>query len=235
MKLTLIGAGPGDPELITIKGQKALQNADVVLYDALINTELLKYAPKAEHIYVGKRRAIHSMSQEQINDKIIELSKTNKNIVRLKSGDPFIFGRGHEEIDFAESHGMTTDVIPGVSSIQLGGLFNIPLTRRGVNDSFWVVTATCEDGSLSREINLAAQSTSTLVILMGLHKLNEIVDIMKKSGKENASVALISKGSWPDEKIVTGTVNNIEEVVAKENINAPTIIIIGDVVDLFRH
>ena len=141
-RITLIGAGPGDAELITLKGIKALQTADVVLYDALVNEELLDFAPAgAVKVYVGKRSGDHSYSQDAVNKLMVDYALNYGHAVRLKGGDPFVFGRGYEEIDFAASYSITTQVIPGISSsISVPGLQLIPVTHRGLSESFWVVT-----------------------------------------------------------------------------------------------
>jgi uroporphyrin-III C-methyltransferase len=230
-KVTLIGAGPGDPDLITIKGAKALANANVVLYDALINRELLNYAPNATHIFVGKRKGMHSFSQDEINELIVSSAFEFGNAVRLKGGDPFIFGRGSEEIDHIESFGIETEVISGISSaMAVPASVGIPLTRRGISESFWVITGTTSERKLSKDVYLAAQSTATVVILMGMSKLSEIVSIFKKFNKNEVPTAIIQNGTTASEKIGLGTINTIEEVVAKNKLASPAIIVIGEVV-----
>ncbi len=181
-QVTLVGAGPGDPDLLTIKGAKALAEANVVLYDALANEELLSYAPKkALKIFVGKRKGCHAYTQEEINQLIVDNALTYGNVVRLKGGDPFIFGRGSEEIEFVESFGIPTFVVPGISSsIAVPASQGISLTKRGVSESFWVITGTTSARKLSADVALAAQSTATVVILMGMSKLEEIVALVSK-------------------------------------------------------
>jgi uroporphyrin-III C-methyltransferase len=187
-KVTLVGAGPGDPELISIKGTKALADADVVLYDALVHPDLLKYAPeKAQKVYVGKRAGQCSYAQEEINKLIVDYAVHFGHVVRLKGGDPFIFGRGHEELVFAKENGLDTAIIPGISSsISVPEMQEIPLTRRGVNESFWVITGTTKSGDFSRDINLAAQSSATVVILMGMNNLDRITEIFRNAGSCNS-------------------------------------------------
>ena len=233
-KLTLVGAGPGDPDLITVKGLKALADADVVLYDALAHPDILSYAPKrAEKIFVGKRFGVCQFPQEKINELIVEYALKFGHVVRLKGGDPFVFGRGHEEILHAKSFGIITEVIPGVSSsYSVAELQGIPLTRRGVNESFWVLTGTTKDHELSEDIRLAATSTATVVILMGMNKLQEIVDIFKKEGKSELPVAIIQNGSLPTERIALGTVGTIIAESQKQSLAAPAVIVIGEVVRL---
>ncbi|MBQ0909316.1 uroporphyrinogen-III C-methyltransferase [Flavobacterium sp. F-328] len=230
--VTLVGAGPGDPDLLTIKGAKALAEADVVLYDALANEEILTYAPKkAIKIFVGKRKGCHEYSQDQINQLIVDNALTYGHVVRLKGGDPFIFGRGSEEIDFIESFGIPTSVVPGISSsIAVPAYQGISLTKRGVSESFWVITGTTSDRKLSNDVALAAQSSATVVILMGMSKLTQIIDLFQKESKGETPVAIIQNGTTAQEKIGVGTINNIEHVVVQEQLSSPAIIVIGEVV-----
>lgn len=230
-KLSVVGAGPGDPELITLKGIKALQTADVVLYDALINKELLDYAPQAELIYVGKRKSNHRYSQDQINDLIVKNALTKGHVVRLKGGDPFVFGRGAEEIEFAQGYGLETQVVSGISSsIAVSASAGIPLTKRGIAQSFWVITGTTSQRKLSEDVRLAAQSSATVVILMGMSKIKEIVEVFALSGKENMPVGIIQNGTTTREKTGFGTINTIESIIAKKQLSSPAIIVIGEVV-----
>ncbi len=233
-KLTIVGAGPGDPELITLKGLKAIENADVILYDALVNPLLLEYSkvgtPK---IFVGKRKGIHTFTQDQINDLIVENATKYGNVIRLKGGDPFVFGRGFEEIQYAGKFNISTEYIPGISSsISVLGLQGIPVTHRGSSESFWVVTATTSNGELSGDIQIAAQSTATIVILMGLTKLEEITKIFISQGKQDTAIAIIQKGSLPDENIAIGTMSTILDIVSEKHIAPPAVIVIGNVVKL---
>jgi uroporphyrin-III C-methyltransferase len=230
--VTLVGAGPGDPDLLTIKGAKALAEAQVVLYDALANEEILTYAPKkAIKIFVGKRKGCHAYSQEQINQLIVDNALTYGNVVRLKGGDPFIFGRGSEEIDFIESFGIPTAVIPGISSsIAVPAYQGISLTKRGVSESFWVITGTKSDRKLSNDVALAAQSTATVVILMGMSKLSQIVQLFQKEHKGETPIAIIQNGTTEHEKLGVGTVDTIQEIVVTEKLSSPAIIVIGEVV-----
>ena len=230
--VTLVGAGPGDPDLLTVKGAKALAKADVVLYDALANEELLSYAPKkALKIFVGKRKGCHAYSQDEINQLIVDNALTYGHVVRLKGGDPFIFGRGSEEIDYVESFGIPTFVIPGISSaIAVPAYQGIPLTKRGVSESFWVITGTTSSRQLSSDIHLAAQSSATVVVLMGMSKLEEIVAIFQSESKGETSVAIIQNGTTPEEKIGIGTIDTIQEIVTEQQLSSPAIILIGAVV-----
>ena len=232
-KLTVIGGGPGDPDLITVKAIKALASANVVLYDALVNNELLKYAPdEAELIFVGKRKGCYSYRQDQINELIVSRAKTDGHVVRLKGGDPFVFGRGAEEMEYATKFGIDVAMIPGISSaLAVPAYQNIPLTKRESSESFWVITGTTKEHKLSQDVALAAQSTATVVILMGMGKLHEITKVFKLFGKARTPVAVIQNGTLPQEKVVTGSVECIVALVEEHQLSNPAIIVIGEVVE----
>ena len=228
---TLVGAGPGDPDLITVKGIKALQNADVILYDALISKELLKYAPNAVIHFVGKRKDNHRYSQAEINKLIVDNAFNYGNVVRLKGGDPFIFGRGSEEIEFVESFGIETMTIPGISSsMAVPSSVGISLTKRKVAESFWVITGTTSQGKISNDIYLAAKSKATIVILMGMSKLDEIIEVFQLENKGGIPVTIIQNGTTKQEKIGVGCIDSIQEVVEQQKLANPAIIVIGEVI-----
>lgn len=233
-RVTLVGAGPGDAELITLKGVKALQTADVVLYDALVNDDLLEYAPaNAVKVYVGKRSGDHSFSQDNINRLMVDYALNYGHVVRLKGGDPFVFGRGHEELDFAAEYNIPTQVVPGISSsIGVPGLQGIPVTHRGLSESFWVVTGTTSDGKISQDIYAAAKTNATVVVLMGIHKLAKIAEIFKNEGKGKLPVAVIQSGTTVNEKVAIGTADTIAELAAQQGITSPALIVFGEVVSL---
>ena len=230
--LTLVGAGPGDPELITLKAVKALEAADIVLYDALVSKEILALIPPGTPlISVGKRAGMHSHTQDEINSLIVESAFLYGNVVRLKGGDPYVFGRATEEIECASRYGIPTRVIPGISSaLSVPAAVSIPLTSRGVSESFWVVTGTTMTGGLSGDVALAAQSTATVIILMGLKKLGEIMALFQEYGKGETPVAVIQNGTLPTQKHVVGTASTIVNLVNEEDLGSPGIIIAGDVV-----
>lgn len=230
-KLTVVGAGPGDAELITLKAIKALENADVVLYDALVNEELLQYATQAEIVFVGKRLGCHAYTQDQINELIVSMANRYGHVVRLKGGDPFIFGRGSEEIEFAEKFGLETAVVPGISSaLGVPASVGISLTQRKIAESFWVITGTTSSHELSKDVHLASKSAATVVILMGMHKLNEIVAIYKTNRTDDLPIAIIQNGTKNSEQKVVGNISSITKLVAEKNISSPAIIVIGEVV-----
>lgn len=230
-KLSLIGAGPGDPELITLKAIIALNEAQVVLYDALANEELLDYCnEECVKVYVGKKPGIHRYQQIYINDMIVDFARQYEHVARLKGGDPFLFGRGHEEMEHALAHHIDVEIIPGISSaIAVPELSGIPITKRGVNESFWTITGTTSSLELSKDIYLAAQSSATIVIMMGMSKLSEIVKIFKKSRGDHESIAIIQNGSTTKQKSVVGDLTNIEELVSEHKMGSPAIIVIGEV------
>lgn len=231
-KLTVVGAGPGDADLITLKAIKALKNADVVLYDALVNADLLEYVnPNAELIFVGKRRGCYRYQQEQINELIVARGKSHGHVVRLKGGDPFVFGRGAEEMEYAAKKGLQVAMVPGISSsLAVPAYQNVPLTKRGSSESFWVITGTTKQHKLSSDVALAAKSSATVVILMGMGKLSQIVKLFQQEGKYNLPVAIIQDGTTTREKIGVGTVNTIEAIVEEKQLSNPAIIILGEVV-----
>jgi len=231
-QLTLVGAGPGDPDLITRKGIQALQAANVVLYDALVHPDLLDYAPQqAERVFVGKRAGRHKFAQTDINYLIAAYAYSYGHVVRLKGGDPFIFGRGMEEKEYAERFGIPVTVVPGLSSVNAApGLQGIPLTQRGVNESFWVITGTTSARQLSADIALAAQSSATVVILMGTRKLGEIMALFRAQGKADLPVGVIFSASLPEETTIYGTVDTIEAAVAATPHHGPGLIVLGETV-----
>ena len=232
-RLTLVGAGPGDPDLITRKGWKALQMADVVLYDALIHPELLAEIPGfIPKIYVGKRSGDHSMSQDEINKEIVQAAQRYGHVVRLKGGDPFVFGRGMEEIEHAQKHGIfNIEVIPGISSAIAGpASAGIPVTCRGLSQGVWVLTATNKAGKLSASITSAAQSESTVVLLMGIKKLAEISAVFCQYRSPNTPLAIIQNATMENQKNWIGSLGQVVAGEVEIDAQAPGIIVIGEVI-----
>jgi uroporphyrin-III C-methyltransferase len=231
--ITLVGAGPGDPELITVKGLNAIKRADVILYDALVNERLLDYAPIAKKIFVGKRHGFASLTQKQINELLIEQTQKHVNIVRLKGGDPFVFGRGYEEIQAAQEAGIPIRVIPGISSsISVPALAGIPVTHRGLSTQFQVLSGTLATGEINPNLQELVSYSGTSVVLMGLSKLPEIVELFKHAGKEDANIAIISNGSLPNQEARVGTISNILDILNENPIPAPAVLVFGEVVGL---
>lgn len=232
--ISLVGAGPGDPDLITVKAIKTLKKADVVLYDALANKQLLGYCqPNCSQIFVGKRFGCHALSQQEINNLMVEKAFSHGHVVRLKGGDPFVFGRALEEMEAAKAAGIPYAVIPGISSaLAVPASQHIPLTARGISESFWVTTGTTRSGDISPDIALAAKSTATVILLMAMSKLETIMDIFCANGKGSTPVAIIQNGTTEQEKIVIGSVRNITFRAQFEGMENPAIIVIGEVVRL---
>lgn len=234
--ISIVGAGPGDPELITVKAMRRIQMADVVLYDRLVNEELLEYAPEnAVRIYCGKAPGQHSMPQEAIERLMIMHAAAGNRVVRLKGGDPFVFGRGGEELLAAADAGIPFEVIPGITSaVGAAASAGIPLTHRGVATSFAVVTGSrCNDASDPVRWDALAHSVDTLAIYMGMSQLGEITEQLIRHGKDpQTPVALIEKGTTANERTVTGTLANIVKLAAVMKISNPAMIIIGEVVNI---
>lgn len=232
--LSLVGAGPGDPELITLKAINTIREADVILYDALVNEALLQYAkPGAVLKFVGKRYGCHSLSQQEINHLIVEYAQSHGHVVRLKGGDPFVFGRAGEEIAAAKAAGIPVQVIPGISSALAAPAGQmIPLTSRGITESFWVTTGTTLTGGISSDLELAAQSTATVIILMAMSRLEAIMEIFSRHGKGDMPVAIIQDSTTEKEKMVIGTVKDIIFKSQYAGMANPAVIVIGEVVRL---
>ncbi|WP_423736876.1 uroporphyrinogen-III C-methyltransferase [Chitinophaga caseinilytica] len=232
--LSLVGAGPGDPDLITLKAIKTLRAADVILYDALASEELLRYArPGTLCLSVGKRAGRHAVPQEEINRLIVHYALSHGHVVRLKGGDPFLFGRAEEEIRAARQAGIPVSTVPGITSaIAAPASQSIPLTARGLHESCWIITGTTRSGHISADIALAARSTATVVVLMGMGHLREIMDIFSANGKSATPVAIIQSATTADERCITGSVQDITDTAVEAGMGSPAVIIIGETVRL---
>jgi uroporphyrinogen III methyltransferase/synthase len=235
-KVTLVGAGPGDSELITLKGIKALEAADCVFYDFLVDAGLLKYAAKAEHIYVGKRKGEHSLPQEELSRLLKDRALKGKNVVRLKGGDPLVFGRGADEIQYLRCYHINVEIIPGISSATgIPSSLGIPLTARGVSSSVAFLSGHEEDEHKDDPRPIAIPRADTLVFLMGLTKLNTIVDSLKKSGwPRETPIMIIANGTKPQEQIVKGTLLTIKELAQAEDLKPPALIVAGKTVEFYK-
>jgi len=235
--VTIVGAGPGDPDLISLKGLRAICNAEVILYDALVSPELMKSASYGcKRVYVGKRKGKKEFSQTEINQLIVFYAMKYKNVVRLKGGDPFVYGRGFEELEYATSKGVDVSVIPGISSsYAAASCSGIPLTSRGVNESFWIVTGTVSSGEISADLLKAARSEATIVVLMGLSKLEQIAQLISQVRGKQEPMAVIQEASLPSQKVVIGEACTIFKLALEANLNSPAIIMIGKVVDLKKN
>lgn len=234
-KVYIMGAGPGDLELLTLKGKRAIEEADCVVYDRLINPRILDFAKKdAEVIYLGKGNTEGGVIQDEINRTIVTKALEGKTVARVKGGDPFVFGRGGEEIQSLFDNGISFEVIPGItSSISVPAYAGIPVTHRGVARSFHVFTGhTMEDGTW-HNFEAIAKLEGTLVFLMGIKTLPIIVSDLVKNGKDSKTpVAIIEKGATADQRVTVGTLENIIEKAKERKIVPPAITIIGEVVNL---
>ena len=235
-KVVLVGAGPGDPSLITQKGIEALRKADCVFYDYLVNKDLLQFAPHATHVYAGKRKKDHSLPQEQLSKMLKSKAMQGINVVRLKGGDPLIFGRGADEINYLRSYFIDVDIIPGVSSATgIASLLGVPLTARGISTSVAFISGHSEDEDIKGAKPIIIPKCDTIVIMMGLSKIYEIIDTFKKDGWPlDTPMMIVANGTRDNEQIVTGTLNTIENLVKESKIAPPALIIVGKTVDFYH-
>lgn len=235
--VALIGAGPGDPELLTLKALRLLHEADVVLYDNLVGRAVLDYVRRdAELIYVGKRRAFHGVRQEGIHTLLVQHAKAGRRVVRLKGGDPFIFGRGGEEVEALAREGIDCVVVPGITAgIGAASYAGIPLTHREVSQSVRFVTGHRKDGAINLDWPELARADQTLVIYMGLPGLAEILTRLVEHGlPAETPAALVEKATLPDQRVVVGTVSNLFDEVQRVGVKGPTTAIVGRVVSYRR-
>ena len=231
----LVGAGPGDPELLTIRAYRLIQSADVALYDHLVSTAVLDLLPAAtERIYVGKERDHHTLPQEQINDLLVRLAHEGKRVLRLKGGDPFVFGRGGEEIDTLSAQGVPFEVVPGITAaLGVASYAGIPLTHRDYAQACIFVTGHLKDGSMDLDWQALARPRQTIVVYMGLLGLPVLCANLVAHGLSgDLPAAVVQQGTTGDQRVVTGTLQTLPQLVADAMLQPPTLIIVGDVVRL---
>ena len=233
-KVYIVGAGPGDPDLLTVKALKVLREADVILHDELIGDEIrgLLRSMKAELVDVGKRAGKHKMRQDEINELMVKLAKEGKVVVRLKGGDPFVFGRGGEEAEYLAKHRIPFEVVPGITSaIAVPAYAGIPVTHREFDPA--VVFITGREWRERLNWNALAKLNATIVILMGVSNLENIVKKLLENGKNpKTPVAIIERGCTSEQRVVVSDLENVVDVAKKEGVKAPAVIVIGDVVRL---
>lgn len=231
----LIGGGPGDPDLLTFRALRLMQQADVVVYDRLISKEVLDLTRRDAHrIYVGKERDNHSVPQDQINQLLVDLAKEGKRVCRLKGGDPFVFGRGGEEIETLTANGVNFQVVPGITAALGSSAYaGIPLTHRDYSQSVVFVTGHLKDGSMNLNWKGLAQPNQTIVFYMGLKGLPVICEKLMEHGlPADLPMALVQQATTPRQRVFTGTLGTMPELIANEEIKPPTLIIVGNVVKL---
>jgi len=231
MVVTLIGAGPGDPDLITLKAVKVLKKADVIIYDRLANEQILEHAPEnVKLIYVGKKAGEHYKKQPEINQIIVDNAKKYDNVIRLKGGDPFVFGRGGEEILELINNNIDFNVIPGVTSaIGAPTSLNLPVTHRAIATSFTVVTGHEDPTKKDKQVHWD-YTADTLIILMGIGNIKSNTDEIMKYRDPDTPACVIESGTLPEENVIFGNLNDISE----KEIHTPAILVIGNVIDIYK-
>lgn len=236
-EVALVGSGPGDPELLTLQAYKFIQQAEVVIYDRLVSKEIMALVPEhAELVYVGKMQSHHRVPQDGINQLIVDHAKAGKKVVRLKGGDPFVFGRGGEEAQFALANNVACHIVPGLTaSSACSSYVGIPLTHRQVAQSCTLVTGHVKNcGALDLPWHTLSDEKQTVVFYMGVKSLPIITKQLIDAGRrEQTPAALIHKGTTPEQQLYRGTLANLNEIVEQHNVKPPTLIVIGDVVDTF--
>jgi uroporphyrin-III C-methyltransferase len=236
-EVALVGAGPGDPDLLTLQAFRFIKQADVVIYDRLVSAEILALLPtNCERIYVGKKQADHRVPQDDINQLLVDYAKQHKKVLRLKGGDPFVFGRGGEEAQFALKHNIACHIVPGMTAASACTSYvGIPLTHRQVAQSCTFITGNVQNnGELALPWHALTDNKQTVVFYMGIKSLPIISEQLMAAGRKGSTpAALIHKGTSPQQKVYRGSLAKLNDLVALHNIKPPTLVVIGDVIDTF--
>jgi uroporphyrin-III C-methyltransferase len=236
-EVALVGAGPGDADLLTIQAFRFIKQADIVIYDRLVSDEIMALLPSTcEKIYVGKKQAVHRVPQDSINELLVKHAKLGKKVLRLKGGDPFVFGRGSEEAKFVLAKGVACHIVPGMTAASACTSYaGIPLTHRKVARSCTFITGHVQDnGALDLPWHTLSDDQQTIVFYMGIKSLPIIIEQLISAGRDkDTPAALIRKGTHTEQKVVKGSLCNLEGLVKSHNIKPPSLIIVGNVVDVF--
>jgi uroporphyrin-III C-methyltransferase/precorrin-2 dehydrogenase/sirohydrochlorin ferrochelatase len=231
----LVGAGPGDPELLTLRAARLMRSVDVVVYDYLVSDAVLALVDhRAERIYAGKRQGCHALAQDEINKLLVALARRGKRVLRLKGGDPFVFGRGGEECEFLAAHGVPFEVVPGVTSASGASCYaGIPLTHRSHAQAVVFATGHLKDGSSSLDWEMLARPNQTVVIYMGLTRLAEICrELVAHGASPSLPAAVIERATTDRQRVVSGTLTDLPGLAAQAGVKPPSLVIVGEVVSL---
>ncbi len=238
-EVALVGAGPGDPDLLTLQAYRFIKQADVAIYDRLVSEEIMALLPtNCERVYVGKKQAEHRLPQDGINQLLADYAKQQKKVLRLKGGDPFVFGRGGEEAQFLLDNGIACHIVPGMTAASACTSYaGIPLTHRNVARSCTLITGNVQDnGALDLPWHTLNDAEQTVIFYMGITSLPIIAKQLVKAGRNiDTPAALIHKGTHADQRVLKGTIGTLEQLVKQHNIKPPSLIVVGDVVNTFKN
>lgn len=236
-EVALIGAGPGDPELLTVKAHRLITNAEIVIYDRLVSQEIMALLPQGcEKIYVGKKQAQHHLPQDKINQLLVDHAKKGKKVLRLKGGDPFIFGRGGEEAQYLLQHGVACHIVPGLTAASACTSYaGIPLTHRQVAQSCTLITGNVQNnGKLDLPWEMLANKMQTVIFYMGITRLDIISAQLIAAGRNSATpAAIIYRGTQPEQQVYRGQLTALTQLVEQHKIKPPALVVVGDVVETF--